>query len=233
VLLLPAAAGAGERRGYTLWLSMQYNALSPVGAYDPLGKGAHQGLGFHATLSRAGSALAWRLDIGEVGNGIEFDDSTATSKDGTPWTYGSVPVTVGNDMGWLMLGAQWDPHPDQSGFYAFLCVGGLFMTGDTQIVPGLDSLVIHDAPASTEGEPFGVMLGVGSRLAFGKHRTHALDLELQFTQGGTSDYIANPPTVAGIGDTQFPTGHANIAGWGVRAGYAHALRWGQHPHTRS
>jgi hypothetical protein len=239
LLLLPAAVDAAvdeeERRGHTLWVSLEYTSLYPVGAYDPIGKGAHMGVGIHVTLSRPGSALAWRLDFGSVGRSADFNDTTATYVDGTPWPFGAVPVSVGNEMEWFMVGAQWDPHPDQSGFYGFLCMGGLFLTGDTEVSqPPFNDVVIHDAPTiSTEGEPFGVTLGVGSRLAFGKHRTHALDFELQFTQGGTSDYIANPPTISGIGDTQFPTGHANIAGWGVRFGYAHAFRWGKYPHTRS
>jgi hypothetical protein len=137
----------------------------PVGAYDPLGNGVHQGVGIHMTLSRAGSALAWRLDFGSVSGGKTFDDTTATFTDGTPWLFDSVPVSVGNEMEWLMVGAQWDPHPDQSGFYAFLCVGGLFLTGSTEVAqPYNATVVVHDAPAvATEGEPFAATLGVGSR----------------------------------------------------------------------
>jgi hypothetical protein len=229
-LCLPARGRAGEPRGWTALASVQFALFAHTQEPLPIGEPPDVGVAMFGTLSPPRSRFALRFDAGIVVNGSMFPD-TAALLYGEPWPY-PVDVSVGVDEEWVTLGVQWDPRPGESGFYAFVTAGGMWVSSRTTILD--NNLTLPDAPPlPAETAVFCGMAGGGARWVFGPrkshHKNHSLHLEVGYLHAGAADYLGAPEVSSTLDATDFPTVHGNIAGVTVRVGYAYVFRWGKPP----
>jgi hypothetical protein len=210
---LPAPARADEASpdstGAAIWWGVTEDLSWPLGNFDPPGDTPQLGLGGHLSFQPRYSPYGVRLEFGTASSEISIDNVPVEF---LPGFTSNETVRAGNDLWWLLIGAQWDPRPRDTSVYAFASLGALHVS--PQGVAGSDvHPVVPGLPPSSYVYAYDV--GAGSRLVTGKR--FGLNAEIEYLHGGAADYVGSAG-VEGSNPTRYASRNSSIGLFIVRLG---------------
>lgn len=202
---------SGEPKGNAVWWGATVNFSRPLGDFDPAGDPPDLGLGTHLSFQPEHSRFGMRLEFG-MSRGEATVDSVLV--DVLPGFTSYQTVTAGNDLWWILIGAQWDPRPHDTSVYAFTSLGALHVTprgvagGDPVVHPEVPGL----PPSSTV---FAYDVGLGSRLKVSNHL--GLNAEVEYVSGAEATYVGSL-VVEGTNPTHYSSSKSPVGLFVVRLG---------------
>jgi len=211
--VLRADEASRESAGSASWWGATVNLSRPLGDFDPAGDTPQIGFGAHVSFQPGQSLFGMRLEFGSTSSETTVDSVLVNSLPGFT-SYES--VTAGNDLFWILIGAQWDPRPRNTSVYAFTSLGVLHVSPHG--VAGSGPTIHPEVPGLPPSSMvFAYDVGLGSRLVMGKR--FGLDAEVEYLYGAAADYVGSPG-VEGSSPTGYASRNSPVGLFIVRLGIA-------------